>query len=111
MGAPALEVSLDKDEVTGAHTITDLRPATPQPILEPYIPPKKPRPPRPTKDASLLREHSLPAQKNTEPTTMVQHMPKPLTTHHVPDNYQLPRERNHIRRITPTWRLPTGAID
>ena len=28
----------------------------------------------------------------------MQQMPKPLTMHHVPDNYQLPREGHHTRR-------------
>ena len=38
-------------------------------------------------------------------------MAKPLTMHHVPGNYQLPREEIHTRRTAPTWKLPTGTID
>ena len=111
IGAPALEVYLNEDAAKGVHTITDLRPATPQPIPELYIPPSLPRPPPPTRDDPSLREHHLPSQKDVEPTTTVQHMPKPLNTHHVPDNYQLPRARNYTRGITPDWRLPTGTVD
>ena len=108
--APALEVYLHEDAATGAHKITELKPPTPQPIPEPYIPPSPPRAPPQTRDDSLLTEHNLPAQKDIKPTTTVQYMPKSLTTHHVPYNYQLPREGNHGRRITATLRLPTGTI-
>ena len=89
---PALEVYLHDDAANGAHVITDLRPVTLQPISEPYIPPRPPRPCSPAKDNSPLRDQDPPAQKDAEPTITVQHMPNPLTTHHVTDNYQLPRE-------------------
>ena len=46
-----------------------------------------------------------------EPTTTVKHMPKTLNTHHVADNYQVPREGNHTRRGAPTRRLRAGTID
>ena len=111
IGAPALEVYLHKDAATGAHTIIDLQPATRQPILEPYIPPSRPRPTPPTGDDSPLRDHDMPARKDAESTTTVQHTPKLVTTHHLPDNYQLPPEVNQTRRITPMWRLPTGTIN
>ena len=35
------------------------------------------------------------------PVATVQHVPKPLTTHHIPDNYQLPREGKHTRCTAP----------
>ena len=111
IGAPALVVYVHEDAATGAHTITDLKPATPLPILELYIPPSQPRPTPPTRDDSPLREHNQPVQKNAEPTTPLQHMPKPPTNHHVPNNYQLPRGGKHTRRVTPTWTLPTGTIN
>ena len=87
------------------------RPHTGNTATEWYKPPSPPRPPPPTRDDSPLREHDLPAQKDAEPTTTVQDMPKPLTTHHISDNYQLPGEGNHTRRITPAWRLLTGTIN
>ena len=44
IGAPALGGYLHEDAATGGHTITNLRPATPQPIPELYIPFSPPRP-------------------------------------------------------------------
>ena len=38
-------------------------------------------------------------------------MPKPLTNHHIPDNYQLPPDGNHTRRTTPMLTLPTSTIN
>ena len=74
-------------------------------------PPVRHGPHPPTGGDSPLREHDLPAEKDAEPTTTVQHMPKTLPTHHVPDKHQLPREGKHTRRITPTCTLPTGTIN
>ena len=108
---PALEAYPHEDATTGAHTITDLRPVTPQPIPEQYIPPSPPQPGPPGREDSPLRDRNPPVQKDAEPTTTVQYMPKPLTRHHAPDNYHLPREGNHTHRISPTWRLPKGTID
>ena len=47
-------------------------------------------------------------QRDTGSIVTLQHVPKPLTKHRNPENYQLPREGNHTRRTAPTWRLPTG---
>ena len=111
IGAPALEVYLHEDAATGAHTITDPKRVTSQPIPKPYIASSQSRPPPPTRDDSLLREHNLPAQKDAEPISTVQHMTKPLASHHVTDNYHLPPEGNHTCRITPAWGSPSGTIN
>ena len=110
IGATPLELYLHEDAAPGAHTITDPRPATQEPIPEPYIAPSPARPPLPSRDESPLREHDLPALKDAETTTTVQHMPKFLTNHHFPDNCQLPRGGNNTHGITPTWRFPRGTI-
>ena len=113
---PALEFYLHKDATTGAHSITSLRPTMPQPIPEPLMAPS------PTKHQTLTEhehgppqpEHSPPAHKraeSTNATTTVQQLDKPLTSRHIPDNYQLPRGANHTRSTATTWRLPTGTID
>ena len=52
--------------------------------------------------------------KGTSPPTPPQpsnNIDKPLTSRHIPDNYQLPRGGNHTRSTATTWRLPTGTID
>ena len=108
--------------------ITNLQPVTPQPIQEPYIPlrPTRPHPPAEDDSASAapgrhpahspeegcpLRNRDRQAQKDAMPITTVQHVSKPLTTKHIPDNYQLPREGNHSRRKAPTWKHSTGYRD
>ena len=58
-----------------------------KPTPEPYIPASAPRPQPASGDDPSLREHDRPVQKDAEPTSTVQHMPKPLTNHRVPDNY------------------------
>ena len=111
---PALEFYLHKDAATGARSITSLRPTAPQPMPEPHIPPSPTKPHTPPQNISPQRGQSPLARKGTEPpsaTATVQHLSKPLTTRHVPDNYQLPREGNHTRSTATTWRLPTDAID
>ena len=112
----ALEFYLHEDANTVAHGITSLRPIVPQPIPEPNIPPSptKPQTPPQNKHEPPQRGHSPPAHKRTEPpstTTNVQQLDKPLTSCHIPDNYQLPRGGNHTRGTATTWQLPTGTID
>ena len=116
VGPPALEFYVHEDATTGAHSITSLRPTAPQPIPEPHIPPSPTKPQRPPqhKHKPPQRGHSPPAHKETEPpsaTTNVQQLNKPLTSRHIPDDYQLPRAGNHTRGTATTWRLPTGTID
>ena len=95
VGPPALEFYLHEDATTGAHSITSLRPTVPQPIPEPHIPPGPTKPQTPTQHAQEPPQqgHSPPAHKETEPpsaTMNIQQLDKPLTSRHVPDNYQLP---------------------
>ena len=86
IGAPTLEVYLHGDAATRAHTITDLRPVTLQPVPEPYIAPSLPQPRPPGREG-------LPTENNAEPTTTVPHMAKPLNTHQLPTAPQ----GNHTR--------------
>ena len=116
IGPRALEFYLHEDATTGAYSITSLRPTMPQPILELHIPPSPTKPQTPTQHEQEPPQqgHSPPAQKRTEPpntTTTVQQLDKPLTSRHVPDNYQLPQWGNHTRSTATTWRLPTGTIN
>ena len=114
VGQPAPEFYQHEDATTGANSITSLRPTAPQRIPEPHIPPSPTKPHRPPQHESPQRGHSPPAHKGTEPpsaTTTVQQLDKPLTSRHVPDNYQLPRGGNHTRSTATTWRLPTRNID
>ena len=116
VGPPALDFYLHEDATTRAHSITSLRPTVPQPILEPHIPPSqtKPQTPPQQEHEPPQRGHSPPAHKRTEPpsaTTTIKQLDKPLTSRHIPDNYQLPRGGNHTRGTATTWRLPTGTID
>ena len=95
VGPPALEFYLHEDATTGAHSITSLGPTVPQPIPEPHIPPIPTKPQTPMQHVHVppRQGHSPPAHKRTEPpsaTTTVQQLDKPLTSRHVPDNYQLP---------------------
>ena len=111
---PALRFYLHEDAASGAHSITSLRPTAPQPIPEPHIPPSPTKPHTPPQNNSPQRGQSPLAHKGTEPpgaTATVHHLAKPLTTRHLPDNYQLPQEENHTRITTTTWRLPNGNID
>ena len=65
--------------------------------------PQPNKPHKPPQNNSPQRGQSPLAHKGTEPpsaTATVQHHAKPLTTGHVRDNYQLPREGNHTRSIT-----------
>ena len=114
VGPPALKFYLHEDATTGAHSITSFRPTAPQPIPDLHIPPSPTKPHTPPQNESPQRGHSPPAHKGTEPlsaTTTFQQLNKSLTSRHVPDNYQLPREGNHSRSTATTWRLPTGNID
>ena len=116
VGPRALEFYLHEDATTGAHRITSLRPTVPQPIPEPHIPPSPTKPQTPTRHAHEPPQqgHSPPASKRTESpsaTTTVHQLDKPLTSCHVPDNYQLPRGGIHTRSTVTTWRLPTGTMD
>ena len=115
VGPPALEVYLHETATNGEHSITSLRPTAPQPIVlpEPHIPPSPTKPHTPPQNNSPQGGQSPLAHKETEPssaTATIQHLAKPLTTLHVPDNYQLPREGNHTCSTTTIWRLPTGNI-
>ena len=114
VGPPALEFYQHEDAATGTHSITSLRLTAPQPIREPHIPPSRTKPHTPLQNNFPQRGQSPPAHKATEPpsaTATVQQLAKPLTTRHVPDNYQLPRGGNHTRSTASTWRLPTGNMD
>ena len=116
VGPPALEYYLHEDATIGAHSITSLRPTVPQPIPDPHKPPSPTKSQTPTQHAHEppQQEHSPPVHKRTEPpsaTTTVQQLDKPLTSRHVPDNYQLPRGGNHTRSTATTWQLPTGTMD
>ena len=116
IGPPVLKFYLHKDAAIGAHSITSLRPTMPQRILEPHILPSPTEPQTPTqhKHGPLQQGHSQAAHKRAESpnaTTTVQQLHKPLTSRHVPDNYQLPRGGNHTRTRATTWQLPTYTID
>ena len=116
VGPPALELYLQEDATTGAHSITSLRPTVPQPIPEPHIPPSptKPQTHAQHEHGPPQQGHSPPSHKRAEPpnaTTTVQQLDKPLTSRHVPDHYQLPRGGNHTKSTATTWGLPTGTID
>ena len=114
VGPPALEFYLRKDATTGAHSITSPQPTASQSMAEQHIPPSPTKPHTPPQNNSPQRGQSPPAHKGTEPpsaTGTVQQLAKPLTTRHVPDNYQLPRGGNHTRSTAMTWQLPKGNID
>ena len=122
-----LPTYLHENAATGAHVNTNLQQVAPQPIPEPYIPPSPTRPDPPTQEDVSAVPGRLPAHSPAEdsplrdqdpqprnvsmPIPTVQHMSRPPTTQHVPDNYQLPVGGNHTRRTAPTRKLPTGTID
>ena len=91
--------------------ITDPRPVAQQPVPEPFIPSNLPRPQPPHGANSPPREQDPPQDlRETIPVATAQHITKPLTTHMIPDHYQLLRDRNHTRHIAPTWVFPMGTI-
>ena len=88
IGPPVPRVYFNKDPATAAHVITDLRPVTPHPISEPFIPPKPTTTPLPSRGrpAADGSRPTSPQQRRTYHHSQIHGQ----TPHHAPRSRQLP---------------------